>query len=86
MSCSVPPSGATGGLLVDWLQSERQAALEALVAVYAGDDDWIERIAYRATEHHLEGPNRDLAIGIWRAVGVEPAKNRRVGRPKKRAG
>lgn len=69
---------------MDWLQSERQAVLEALVAVYAGDDEWIELVAYRATAQHLEGPNRDLALGIWRAVGVEPRKNRRRGRPRKR--
>jgi hypothetical protein len=70
---------------VDWLQSERQAALEALVAVYAGDDDWTEQAAYRATRNHLEGPNRDLALVIWRVVGVEPRKNRRRGWPRKRA-
>jgi hypothetical protein len=73
---------------VDWLQlqSERRAALEALVAVYADDgDDWIERVAYRATARHLEGPSHGLALGIWRAVGIEPRKRRRRGRPRKRA-
>jgi hypothetical protein len=35
-------------LLVDWLQSERQAALEALVAEYADDDDWVERVAWKS--------------------------------------
>ncbi len=57
----------------------RRVALEALVAVYAGDDEWVERVAYRATAHHLEGENGDLALGIWRAVGVEPRKKRRRG-------
>jgi hypothetical protein len=72
---------------VDWLQSERQAVVEALVAVFEGDgDDWIERVAYFATAHHLEGPRRDLALGIWRAAGVEPRKSRRPGRPRKRVG
>jgi hypothetical protein len=69
---------------VDWLQPERRAALEALVAVYAGDDDF-ELLAYRATAHHLEGPNRDLALAMWQALGVEPRKRRRRGRPRKRA-
>ena len=70
---------------MDLLQSERQAALGALVAVSAGDDEWVGRVAYHATAHHLEGQNRDLALGIWRAVGVEPRKRRRRGRPRKRA-
>ena len=68
----------------DWLPSQRRAALEALVGVYAGDDDGFALLAYQATAHHLEGPNRDLALTMWRAVGVEPRKNRRRGRPRKR--
>jgi len=69
---------------VDSLLSERQAVQEALIAVYAGDADWIERVAHGVTAQHLEGPNRDLALGIWRAVGIEP-RSRRRGRPRKRA-
>ena len=55
---------------MDWLQSERQAAaLEALVAVYADDDDWIERVAYRATEQHLEGTEPRSCAGDLAAGG-----------------
>jgi len=71
---------------VDWLPSEHRAAREALVAGYAGDDDGMELLAYRATAHHLEGAGRELALGIWRAIGVTPRKNRRRGRPRKRVG
>ncbi len=39
---------------MDWLQSERRAALELLLSAYPGDDEWVERVAYMASEQHLE--------------------------------
>lgn len=71
------------GLLVDSLQSERRAALQ-LVAENGGGSDRVERAAYVLIQS-VETSNRDLALGIWRAAGIEPRKRRRRGRPRKRA-
>jgi hypothetical protein len=59
---------------VDWLPSEHRAAREALVAGYAGDDDGMELLAYRATAHHLKGRAVNLRSGFGVLLGLRPAR------------
>lgn len=55
---------------MDWLVSERRAALAALVVVYAGEDDWVERVACAIGRESLEGPNAMLDRLLHRSVVI----------------
>lgn len=67
---------------MDWLVSERRAALAALVAVYAGEDDWVERAP--SAGKSWRDRTQTWATALWNALGIQPRKNRRLGRPQKR--
>ena len=40
------------------------------------DDDFTAALAHKITQSHKEGPDRDLAIALSRAVGIQPRKTR----------
>ncbi len=72
-------------MIEDGLDYVRRDLVQMILADHGLDDDLLAQVAYVMTQSHKEGSDRGLASALFSALGITPRKNRRRGRPRKRA-
>ena len=74
-------------MIEDRLDYGQQGLVQMVLADHGlDDDDLLAHAAYLITHSHTEGASQPLTTALFSALGISPRKNRRRGRPRKRAG